>query len=69
MLKSSVSSLQMKMFNQTIELCKKNINDNRTLMTIITQADYGGYCSKYDDYGMTIHIFGNIKNFYNFLQA
>ena len=36
-------------------------------MTIITTADFGGYCSKGDNLNMTLQILNNIQNFYNFL--
>ncbi len=36
-------------------------------MTIVTTADFGGYCSKADNLNMILHILNNIHNFYNFL--
>jgi hypothetical protein len=38
-------------------------------MTIISQLDFGGYCSNNDNLNMGLHSLGNIYNFYNYLMA
>lgn len=36
-------------------------------MTVITNADFGGYCSRNDNLNMSLHALGHMQNFYNFL--
>lgn len=62
-----ISTVKMSKFDQTIELCQKHSKDDKLLITILTTADFGGYCSKSDNFNMTQQILNNIPNFYNFL--
>ena len=36
-------------------------------MIILTVADYGGYCSKYDNLSMSQQVLNNITNFHHYL--
>ena len=62
-----MSTVRMKKFDQTVEMCQRSEKDDKVLMTIITNADFGGYCSKADNLNMSLHILNNVQNFYNFL--
>jgi hypothetical protein len=67
LLQASITQVRMALWNQTVEFCKRTNNDDKMLMTIITQADFGGYCSKNDNLNMSLHILMNMNDFYNFL--
>lgn len=62
-----MSTVRMKKFDQTIEICQRTEKDDKVLMTVLTTADFGGYCSKTDNLNMSLHLLNNINNFYNFL--
>ncbi len=48
-------------------MCQKHEKDDKLLVTILTTADFGGYCSKSENFNMSLQILNNIPNFYNFL--
>lgn len=50
-------------FNQVIEISKNVEDKSMLLMSIITQADFKGYCSVADNTAMSLHILTNISEF------
>lgn len=62
-----MSTVKMKRFEQTVEIYQRPEKDDKILMTIVTVADFGGYCSKADNLNMSLQVLGNMQNFYNFL--
>ncbi len=69
MLGNYMSTVRMKKFDQTVEMCQRSEKDDKVLMTIVTCADFGGYCSKSDNVNMSLHVLNNVQNFYNFLLS
>lgn len=57
----------MKKFSQTVEISQRCENDEKTLMTILTVTDFGGYCSRQDNLNMTLVVLSNFQNFHNFI--
>lgn len=50
-------------FNQVIEISKNVEDKTMLLMSIITYADFKGYCSVADNTAMSLHLLTNISEF------